>query len=316
MGGFVRVCLLGSCLAALAPVDARAAAESILDSDYVRVPGTRVSIMPPPGFHRAQSFLGFVASPRIARISVAVTPQSVIAAVAAATNEALAESGMKVLSREPMQVDGFPSQLVVVEHDSEMGPLVSWTLLFGNLHRHVRLMASCLQREREEFAEPLRAALVGARWRPREPLDPFEGLSFAIRGDTKFQFAERVTDRVTFTKDGVLPPQHPTDPALVIVETSETIFEGDQATYCAEQLDEATDFPELRVTHSNPIEVRRIAGCEAIGQALLEGEPLLIYQAAIFGRRKLYLFKARVGWRGQQLWLPEMRGMVSRFRLR
>jgi hypothetical protein len=307
--------------ASAADAAASAAAEKdapIPKSEYRRVPGTHVSMPRPKGFVLADDFLGFRSIRGVGTITVAEVPQP-YDELKSYSDEVLGDQEWDLVSREPVTIDRRKGELIVATQTLPQGLVIQrWVAIFGTPRRWVMISASCPQSAASHWEPEFRRALLHARWRSVDNFDPFEDLGFTLRGDYDLQFALRGVDQVTFTKDGFLPLADDADPALVIKVAQEKVPEEERRAYCVEQLKGSTILEKGRVIAANATELDGLPGCEALAQGAQtgSGSPLVVYQAAVFGPRHVYLFGGRVGLRFRDVWLSRIRHMVALFKRR
>jgi hypothetical protein len=318
--------LLAACLLLLlggafpaGPTPAAAEEETpISEAEYRRVPGTHVSLPRPKGFVVADDFLGFRSLRGVGTITVAEVPQP-YDELKSYSDEVVSKKGWELVSREVVTIDHSKGELIVATQRLPNGLVIQrWVAIFGTPRRWAMISASCPQNDAPRWEPEFRRALLRARWRSMEDFDPFENLGFTLRGEYDLRFALRGVDEITFTKDGFLPLADDSDPALVIKVADETVPEEERPAYCVEQLKQSTVLEGGRVIAANPTELDGLSGCEALAQGPQTGtgSPLLVYQAALFGPRHVYLFGGRVGLRFRDVWLSRMRHMVALFKRR
>jgi len=92
-------------------------------------PGSRIGLVPPPGYTASSKFLGFEGGPGKAGIFITeLAPQTYTRLAREFTAEAVRNSGMDVVSREEFALPGGPAVLVSARYEVSGVTLRKWAL--------------------------------------------------------------------------------------------------------------------------------------------------------------------------------------------
>jgi hypothetical protein len=108
----------------------------------VRVPGTEVSLTPPPGFQLAQRFSGFERPDAGASIVVTEMAAPVDQVAAGWTPQAAAQQGMTITASEDVIIAGTRARLFNVSQTASGTQFRRWILLMGDRTKTVLVTAS------------------------------------------------------------------------------------------------------------------------------------------------------------------------------
>ncbi|GAA3927190.1 hypothetical protein [Hymenobacter algoricola] len=258
--------------------------------DHVRIGGTHVSLIPPPGFTAAASFSGLEHKATGASILVAELPTPVQQLTAGMSEAALAARGMRLLQMQAVSLHGTPATLLRVSQKAGGTAYQKQILLFGDATQTV-LVTGTYPEATPAAAGPVQAALLSTFYAPQTraevPAAPF-GLNVA---GTRFRFAKNLAGSLLYTTDGRPAPQGP-DQAAVIVGTSlgaVDVADADQEQYSLLHLRQTPNGQTLHVRSSYPITINRMRGYEVIADGQdAQGRPQLVYQVMLFADTDKY----------------------------
>jgi hypothetical protein len=131
---------------------------------HTLVPGSRVSLAVPPGFHHDPALPGYESADAHTAIFVNEVPGSVYATLRSFSGEAFLRSGMRLHGHERVEVDGWPARLYRASQPVGDGELARLVLVFGDSSRSVVLTAVTPIERWATEGPVLRAALLSARW--------------------------------------------------------------------------------------------------------------------------------------------------------
>jgi hypothetical protein len=131
---------------------------------HTLVPGSRISLALPPGFHHDPALPGYETADARTAIFVNEIPGSVYATLRSFSGEAFLRSGMRLHGHERVDVDGWPARLYRASQPVRDAELARLVLVFGDSSHSVVLTAVTPGERWEDDAPVLRAALLSARW--------------------------------------------------------------------------------------------------------------------------------------------------------
>lgn len=298
--------------------DARAGESATRDPAYVRIPGTRVSLVRPEGFIKSHRLSGMISLNGDVTIQVQELPRPFAEARATYDQKGFEAMGNVPVAHQAVEVDGRTGDLVLAVRQDGGREFAVWFLMFGDEESTVLVRATAPKERAETIHEVMLATLKSTRWDPNLEFDPYEGLPFAMPGDHRLKVAKRLGVNLTFTRDGDSPVKTREDPIFVAAYVEGAVAEPDREGFCQAQLGVTALVTEIDVRGSGPIELDGLDGCEAVGYAKdPESEKwLVLYEAALFDITGYYSFSGRVGTSLQYRFLTSFGELTRSFRRR
>ena len=135
--------------------DDQVSTEQILDSNYVAIPGTRISLFPPDGFVLANKFAGLKHPELGASIMVAEMDKSINTIKKGFTKEGFASQGMELLNSSEEYIDN--EKALLYKANKKTGGLVfsKWILIFGDNSSSVMLSGTFPDGFNSELSEQI-----------------------------------------------------------------------------------------------------------------------------------------------------------------
>ncbi len=300
----------------------------------VRVIGTHVRLVPPPGFVTGRGFAGFLTADGSAALVVNELPGSA-AEVSAGFGDpaALRAQGLELLTRREVMLGPDRGQLFRLNQrvpgaDPKQPPRVEprWMLVLGDADVTLTVL-SRWSAEQPEFEGVLEAALLSTRW-DRSPIDPFEGLDFELLPAAgapfagRLKLAQRMSELLIFTGDGRLQRDSEGAPFLTFGATEApqqpAADAAERRAFANRLLASAGEIGSLNVKRARAFEVDGRIALEQVATAkgLRSGLPLAVYQLVIFGEERCYQGVGVVGREAQDVYLPAFHDWCVGFRRR
>ena len=282
-----------------------------------RVPGTKVTLVPPAGFVPAEQFPGFQ---RVeAASSIMVTEMSAPSAEirTAMTAEGLATRGMTLLNALPGKVADHDATLLHVSQIANGAVFEKWMLVFGDQANTVMVVATFPQALSASLSEPMRQSVLSTRWDPTQQVGLFDGLKFRVAETGRLKFARRVSNMIMLTRAGDQGPVAPGDPfAVVGASLSQIDVAANLEGFSRQRLSQTAEITGLAGLVGRPTEVDGLPAYELTAEAkdLNTGTPLSLYQLVVAEGSHYYLVQGLVGQAQSQRYLPEFRQIAESLR--
>jgi len=296
--------LLACVLAATSPVAAQ---------EPVRVPGTRVSVVVPPGFEPAVQFPGFRHVDTGSSIVITELPAPFATVRAGMTEEAIASRGMTLLSSEDARIASHEGLLMSATQQADGATYRSWLGMFGTAGATVLVVAAYPEAMAATLAEVLKRAVLSARWNDGDVIDASEGLRFRLRESATLKIAARVSDMLLLTKGGAPGPVAPPDPLLVVGASMTDVPIDDVEAFARSRLLQTARVREIGDVTGRAVTAGGTPGYELVATArdADSGSPLVLYQVVAVKGRSYYLVQGIVGAAAADQFLPEFREVVG-----
>ena len=291
-----------------------AAAQAL--SDPVPVPGTGVSLMPPPGFVAATQFPGFGQEESGASIMVTEIPGPYAEVTAGFSKGGLVSQGMTLVSKQEITLEGRKALLLHLKQTAEGMAYLKWLAALGDEKQTVLVTATFPEELKERLSEPLRRSVLSVRLTPAAALDPLAGLNYTVTGHPALKLAKRFSNALIFTADGKLPGEPTGDPLLVVAPSLSRAEIADRKRFAERRLGEIDSVTEIALKSSEAITIDGLPGYETIAEARDKDlkHPVTVYQVALFDGDSYYLIQGFTKVADQQQNLEVFRAVARTFR--
>lgn len=273
------------------------------------VPGTQVSLKPPPGFAPSNRFPGFHRADAGASIVVAEFAAPAESLQTAMTERTLREQGMTLLSSSRAVAGGVLGMLYSVREEIDGRPYRKWMALFGNERQSVMLTASFPEALAPQLADPLKTSLLGSGWNPQAQVDKQGGLSFRLRQTDELRVRQRAGNMVVLGDPTRRARPAPRDPMLVAGDADAGYDIVDIAAFAEQRVHQLDRVRDLRDLLGEAVSVDGRPGWEltATGDDIYGAGEMLVYQLIVAEGRRYMLVQALVGRDEEAIWLPRFR---------
>ena len=279
------------------------------------VPGTKVALEPPPGFTPETQFPGFRHATG-ASIMVTEIPGPIDKLRAGLTKSGLAGRGMTLLETSDVKVDGRDAQLFRVSQAAQGIDFEKWVVVFGTANDSVFILASYPQSEAEALREPMKQAVLSARWNRDAVIDRFDGLPFRVAETAALKIASRVSNLVMFTEGGVEAPVAAENPLLVVGASISEVDLTDLKSFCDARLNQIEQISGVKNRKGRATEVDGLPAYELTADAddVKSGQPIRVYQLVIADGSRYFLAQGFVGAKRADSFLPQFREIGASIR--
>lgn len=285
----------------------------------VAIPGTGVTLVPPPDFVPASAFSGFEHPQTSSRIAVVEFPGPASMAIAGYNEEVMKKAHMIVQNKESVTVDGMAGLLIYALNDSNgTSPEVllgQWALIFGNDKRTVTIVAYFPFSLANRLAKPIRDSLVSAKW--QETINPLADLPFEITETRSLKFLTRTGNTVIYSghEPGARLNQNPDFLAAELNEVE--IQPPDRKEFCEAVLSGNPDkFGQVFVESYNVVSIDGLSGCEirATAVQVKDGARMFLYQVLLFEGNRAFVAFGWVALEQRDRYLADFQDMVASFK--
>lgn len=257
--------------------------------EHLPVTGTKVSLVPPKGFEKAENFLGFQQTQSGSSILVMSIPAQFEKLRAGLTKEAFLSKGVEISSIEPLTLNGMPAAFLTGTQSAYGNVYAKLILCFGKDDESVMINGAYPQ-DLPEVGKQIKEAILGAYFDAGKKVNPFETVDFEISTTgSKLVFAKNVANALVYNMDGKVPTQSTDKTSFILSKSMSRLDIPDKKLFClgrARQL-----YPELSVDSVNAVIIDGIEGYELSGIAKNKntGQEEQVYQAVLFSDNMYYI---------------------------
>jgi len=282
-----------------------------------RIPGTRVSLVPPTGFKPAPEFSGFKQESNGSSIIVTEFPGPFSEVSSGFLNPSeLAKRGMTLLNKQEINVNSQSGLLLHVKQNAFGTEYRKWLLIFGDAKESVLVVATFPLELEGDLSEKMKASVQTAKWDRGRVIVPTEGLSFTFTEKGEIKLAKRIANSLIYTKSGVFPSPAVDDPLFVIGQALSKVDVADKEQFAKSRLSQTATVSDIQIEQLSQVTVDNLNGYEIVakGNDRESGNSMLIYQLVLFEDESYYIMQGLVSSKQGPTYLPVFKEMATSFR--
>lgn len=286
---------------------------SPLAAEVTRISGTRVSLEPPSDFVAAPRFPGFMKAEAGSSIMVTELSAPVAQVTENMTREGLASRGMVLVTSSKARIANRDALLLHATQEVQGATSEKWMVIFGNAAQTVMIVGTYPRPLAATMSEPIRQAMLSARWNPDQEVDLFEGLPFRVAETESLKFAKRISNMILLTHDGAPAAVSPDSPFAVVGTSISDTDLGDLAGVARHRLEQTAQITGLANLQGKATRIDGLPAYEitADAQDSGSGARLVVYQALIAEGRQYFIVQAMVGSAGAHRFLPQFQEIAA-----
>ncbi|MDD3859123.1 MAG: hypothetical protein PHW83_02910 [Bacteroidales bacterium] len=266
-----------------------------LNANYVEVTGTKIKIIPPKGFVKSTSYMGF--SHQIAGSSILITeiPGDVNKNFIGFDKKFLFKSGVIVEEETFYQINGYDALLIKGKQAAYGKTYIRLMLVIGDIYRSYLLSASMLSTSSEKHVEEVKVSLLGVIYDPNKKSDITDRFDFTVDvSGTILKKANLMLSSLTYTDDGNVPSNTTEKTSMTIRKStmSKSVSEDEKKVLCQQlfemyPLEWVADIKQ----EQKPITIANLSGYEiySMGKNKDLYKMELIYQVVLFNNLDYYV---------------------------
>lgn len=258
---------------------------------HLNVAGTKISLVPPAGFVATTTFTGFQQVETSASIVVAEIPGPYDEMAKGFTKEAIKTRGVDLLTKETLQLNGYPATLIRAEQAAYGSTFSKLILFFGNKEQTIMLNGMC-PKDAPNLLKELEVALFSAVYQPNKVVNPLGSASFEVTvAKTKLKFAAMMTGMLMYSVDGKVPTQSTDKTNLTVGSSLAQVAVKDAKLYAINHVKQLPVSIKIDPANIKPLTIDAISGYEivAYGQDPKTKKPEMVYQVMLFSDDLYYL---------------------------
>ncbi len=250
------------------------------------IPGTKFQMIAPPGFQLAQSFSGFSNDSLRASIMVSDVPTSLKTIAAGFTKEKLQVSGLRLISRDSINVQNKPALFLEVSQKVGEIDYLKKILLFGD-STTTTIVNGIYPATAAHLGKPIQNALLSIEFNNKLDDDPMHAVNFTI--DTigsGLLLAKYQNGTLLFSKDGKIPT---TAPTLIVGSSFSAQNIADKKQFSIDRLKQLPGGLTAQIQSLIPVKQGNLEGFEIVASAKIYSDKEdLLYQCLLFDKKGNY----------------------------
>lgn len=278
------------CILQATPVKSQEVIINEISKLHQSIAGTKISLVPPPGFSLSSNFLGLEEREKGSSIMIISMPAEFSKIAGGLTPENLAKQGVEVLKMEKFRINDLPALLITGSQRAYGSLFTKITLCFGNSKETIMVNGACLAGDRQA-ENSIRQSIMSCVYDSSKSINPLEIVDFNIDLSTSgLKFAKGISGSLVWTSDGLLPTEAADKTSFTVVKSLRTFAIEDKRSFILARLNQLP----LSITSNQepkPILVDGIPGYEIYAKyndKTTKGEALL-YLAILFRNDHYYI---------------------------
>lgn len=262
---------------------------NVVTAGHQHVSGTKVSLIPPNGFEKAQNFAGFQQTQSGSSIMVMSIPGPAAKVQAGLSKEAFLSQGVEISEIEKLTFNGMPALFLMGTQNAYGNVYAKFILCFGTDQESVMINGAFPQ-NLQEVGKVIRQSMLGAYFDANRKVSPFEALDFEVNvAGSKMVFAKNVAGSLVYNVDGKLPTESADRTSFIIAKSLSKMQLEDKKLFCLNRVKQL--YPGIAIDSVGELSVDGITGYEISGDLKnKEGEQReRIYQAILFSDNLYYI---------------------------
>ncbi|MCM2314915.1 MAG: hypothetical protein NDJ92_07175 [Thermoanaerobaculia bacterium] len=280
------------------------------------VAGTKVWLEPPAGFAAESQFPGFRNVDSGATIMVTEVPGPIDRLRSGMTKSGLAGRGMTLVETSDVKIGDHDAQLLLVSQSAAGVVFEKWIVVFGTSTDSVFIVATYPERSAKTFREPMKKAVLSARWSLGAQIGQFDGLPFRVRESAGLKIANRVSNLLILTEGGVEGTVAPNDPLLVVGASISEVDLRDLEAFSETRLQQIEQITGVKNVTGSATRVDGLSAYEIVAEAVdaKSATPLKVYQLVVADGRRYFLAQGLVGATRAEEFLSQFREVSNSLR--
>jgi hypothetical protein len=294
-------CLVIGCICLWALASLGCKDHTVLDNVptelHRKIPGTRISIIPPVGFWLSRSFVGFAHDTSESAIKVEFWDGPFAFWDSIGIDENYINKYMDPVAKAKVTVnglDGYWTESSV--EDSREGKALQYALYFGDEYSTIILSATCDPPCSESLAEALKTALQTMVYDPQGELDMEEAMPFEIALDNTSFYLQRASPRsLHYVEEAITEEDVQDSSTHEITAFRFQVPLKKRQDFVMDEYSALNDFQSMEVTSLPAIEVDSLQAFPVIIEGMdgIQGDSANVYQLWLFSVEGYYVLNAK-----------------------
>ena len=296
---------------------ANARSAPFAQTKHVKVPGTKVSLVPPTGLKPSERFPGFWDEETSSSIVITEMPAPYSEIANSFTKEALATKGMSLLSKKEISLNGRPGIMLHVEQEARSIAFLKWMVVTGDEKETVLITATFPEKMKAQLSSAMEKSALSVLWDAGAKVDPLAGLNFSFNDDPSLRFARRISSGVILTKDGALPGKPTNDPLFIIAPSVSQAAISDIKKYAEMRLMQIEKVSGVAIKKQSDVTIAGLPGSEIVAEAQRNDSPnarVVVYQVVLLDGENYFIMQGMAPREEQEKYLAIFNRIAKSFR--
>jgi hypothetical protein len=261
-------------------------------AEHINIPGTKLYIIPPPGFKVATSFIGLMKDNYTALSIYDLDGGNFYSNAATFSKEEFEKKGTKVFEYKELRVNNFPGKYIFMEGDQGTKAI---SMVFGD-STFSSMITAIYPTADTKTGDAIKEALQTIYYDKTLKVDPFAAAVFTL-DDTRsrFKFAKSNAGLFMYSLDGANKNSYEKESFVTVltVPWEEKMSVRDVSAMCLSKFEQygLTD-KDTKKASSDPVNGYTAFETEIFGK--MNGQKSLIYQLVVTDNEKAIIIQAMI----------------------
>jgi hypothetical protein len=253
---------------------------------YVKIPGTKCSLVPPAGFVAATNFSGFQEPETGSSIMINQLPAPYQTVVDGFTAEALKARGMTLVSKQAIDFNKSKATLINLTQAANGANYLKQILVFGDSKETVLVNGIYPESARINEAK-IKEALLSTVYDPAQDDDLAAAAAFSIdTRNTEFKIVKFISGSLLYSTDGQIPTEKPT---LIVGGSTGKVAAGQQKQYAEDRIKKLPRGEFNLIKEVKEVTIDNLKGYEIVAEGKSKDDKTeLVYQVMLFNDKGEY----------------------------
>lgn len=261
-----------------------------ITTNHLNVSGTKISLIPPKGFTKAQNFVGFQQDESGSTIMLMDIPGPFSEVSKGMTTQNFLSKGVEVKSIEEYILNGKKGLFLTAEQNAYGKIFSKFIFVFGTENETI-MINGAFPNNLMEIGKEIKTSILSSFYDENKKINPFDSVDFEIdTNGTNLIFAKNRSSMLTYNTDGLLPTKSKNDTSLIVGKALSNVEIEDKKLYALNRL-KKMPFEIVKIENINEVTVDDVSGYEitAIAKDKKTGLEEKVYQVMLFSDNLYYI---------------------------
>lgn len=285
-----------------------------ITNNHLNVSGTKISLIPPQGFTKAQNFVGFQQDESGSTIMLMDIPGPFSEVSKGMTKENFLSKGVEVKSIEEYILNGKKGLFLTGEQNAYGKIFSKFVFVFGTENETI-MINGAFPNNLMEIGKEIKTSILSTFYDENKKINPFDNVDFEIdTNGTNLIFAKSMSNMLTYNTDGLLPTKSKNNTSLIVGKALSNVEVEDTKLYAINRL-KKMPFEIVKIENTNEITIDNVSGYEITAIAIDKKTGLeeKVYQVMLFSDNLYYILLGKTNNNFEQN-VSEIKKIVKTFK--
>lgn len=261
-----------------------------ITSNYINVSGTKISLIPPPGFTKAINFIGLQQDESGSTIMIMDIPGPFSEVSKGLTKANFLSKGVEIKSIEEFTINEKTGLLLTGEQNAYGKIFTKYIFAFGT-EKEAIMINGAFPNNLLEIGKEIKTSILSTFYDANKKINPLENLDFEVSTiGTSLIFANSMANMLTYNSDGLSPTKATNSTSLIVGKAISNIDIEDKKLFALNRF-KKMPFEIEKIESINEINVDSISGFEitALVKNKKTGLEEKVYQVILFSDNLYYI---------------------------